>query len=340
MAPEILSQGLTRVREHVVNHAMERVSLVLHGGEPLLVGASFIADFATRSRAVLGDVTNLRFTIQSNGTLLTREILDVLTEHDIVIGISLDGDRRANDRHRVDKVGNSSYDRVVDALTLLREPAYRGRLSGLLCTISLESDPIEVYEGLIEMDPPWIDLLLPHGTWDVPPPGKADPMAGTPYADWLIAVFDRWFHAPVKKVRIRIFEEIMSLLMGGHSAYEAFGLGKVSLIVVETDGTLEQVDSLKAAYDGAAETGLDIFANSFDDALLAPPVVARQIGIDGLCRTCRECDLVDVCGGGLYSHRYRTGSGMLNPSVYCADLTALIRHVRRTLESALAERGR
>ena len=38
--------------------------------------------------------------------------------------------------------------------------------------------------------------------------------------------------------------------------------------------------------------------------------------------------MVDSCGGGLYAHRYRTGSGFMNPSVYCADLEKIITHVR------------
>jgi uncharacterized protein len=35
-----------------------------------------------------------------------------------------------------------------------------------------------------------------------------------------------------------------------------------------------------------------------------------------------------TCGGGLYPHRYRSGSGFRHPSVYCADLMRLITHVR------------
>ena len=48
----------------------------------------------------------------------------------------------------------------------------------------------------------------------------------------------------------------------------------------------------------------------------------------GLSATCRHCPVVTSCGGGLYAHRYRSGSGFLNPSVYCADLKKIITHVR------------
>ena len=41
--------------------------------------------------------------------------------------------------------------------------------------------------------------------------------------------------------------------------------------------------------------------------------------------------MVSSCGGGLYTHRHRAQNGFDNPSVYCADLLALISHVRNHL---------
>jgi uncharacterized protein len=37
---------------------------------------------------------------------------------------------------------------------------------------------------------------------------------------------------------------------------------------------------------------------------------------------------MEICGGGLYPHRYRDGEGFRHPSVYCPDLLRLITHVR------------
>lgn len=340
MPMSVVATALERIRDHIDAHALDKVSLVLHGGEPLLVGATYIKEFVERARGMLGDTCELRFTIQSNGTLVTPELLDALDGAGVVVGVSLDGDRSGNDLHRRDKRGRSSYDRVARGIALLREPHWAHLLSGLLCTINLESNPHDVYDGLLRFEPPWIDFLLPHGTWSAPPPGLAPGDGETPYADWLIPIFDHWFSQSTKTVSIRIFEEIVSLTLGGRSRYESFGVSMVNLVVVESDGTLEQVDSLKAAYDGAAVTGLNVFDNSFDDALMNPAVVARQIGIDGLCEECRACRLATSCGGGLYPHRYRLGSGFLNPSVYCADLMKLIDHVSERVHREMTRRTR
>ena len=97
-------------------------------------------------------------------------------------------------------------------------------------------------------------------------------------------------------------------------------------MVIETDGSYEQVDSLKAAYEGAPETGMNVFDHDLDVVAKHPGIVARQQGIDGLCQTCQKCPVVSTCGG-LYTHRYRAASGFANPSVFCADLLKLITHI-------------
>jgi uncharacterized protein len=112
--------------------------------------------------------------------------------------------------------------------------------------------------------------------------------------------------------------------------------------VVDVDGSYEQIDTLRSAYPGAVDTGLNVFAHAMDEALRHPAIVARQIGAAALSSTCTACPLRDVCGGGYYPHRYRQGSGFRNPSVYCGDLRRLITHVADRVRAdvrALRERG-
>lgn len=111
----------------------------------------------------------------------------------------------------------------------------------------------------------------------------------------------------------------------------------VAVSVVETDGSIELVDTLKSAYEGAAATRLHVFRDSFDSALMLAPFAARQIGVAALSTQCRACDIHRVCGGGLYPHRYRAGRGFRNPSVFCADLLRLITHVRTVMANDLAQ---
>lgn len=123
----------------------------------------------------------------------------------------------------------------------------------------------------------------------------------------------------------------MQLLLGGAANSEVVGLAPARMVVIETDGSIEQEDTLKIAFDGAPATGLHLIRAPLDAALELPQIAARQIGARGLSGECRVCRIHQVCGGGLYSHRYREGTGFANPSVYCPDLMALIGHIRSRL---------
>jgi uncharacterized protein len=331
MSLATVQQTALRIAQSAETHGIAEISVVLHGGEPLLAGQALIASAALTIRSALGPHVSANLSVQTNGVLLNSGLLDVLLEHDISVGVSLDGDRVSNNKHRQYANGRGSYDEVVRGLEPLTREPYTRLFTGILCVIDVSADPIEVYDTLLAFEPPTVDFILPHGNWTRRPPGRpADNMA-TPYADWLIAVFDRWYSAPNQQTRIRVFEEIIHLCLGGQSRSEAVGLSPVGLIVIDTDGSLEQVDTLRSAFPGASATGLNVFAHDFDAALAHPSVIARQIGLAALSETCMQCAIHQICGGGYYPHRYQAGSGFRNPSVYCPDLNKLIRHIRQRL---------
>jgi len=327
MSPAVSEMVAKRIGEHVRGHRLPSVDIILHGGEPLLAGTRWLTELTGRLRAQIPAQVN--FTVQTNGTLLSRPMLETLRELRIRVGVSLDGDAEATGRHRLYPSGRNSYDDVAGGLRLLGSPEFREIYSGILCAIDVRNNPIATYESLLKFSPPALDLLLPHANWSALPPD-------TGYADWLIEVFERWYSVPVQETQIRLFTELIHLIMGGPAAVESLGLSPATLIVVDTDGTIKQLDSLSSAYPGAADTGLHVLTGSFDDALEHPTTVARQIGADALSAQCAACPVMQICGGGLYPHRYRRGEGFRHPSVYCADLKKLIMHVRERMISDLA----
>ncbi|MGW0806619.1 FxsB family cyclophane-forming radical SAM/SPASM peptide maturase [Nonomuraea sp. NPDC002799] len=336
MDPRLVSIAAQRIAEHAADHHLSSVRVVLHGGEPLLAGHGYLAKIVDVVRSEVGPGLRVEAVLQTNAVLLDEAALTSFDEMDVRVGVSLDGGPRENDLNRRFADGRGSYQSVVRGLTWLAGERFRHLFSGLLCTVDLMNDPIETYEALSAFDPPTMDFLLPHATWDTPPPGLRRP--GTPYADWLIPIFDRWYDSGSESV-VRIFQEIVSGLLGGGSASESVGLTPSTVVVIETDGTIEQTDSLKAVRQGAPMTGLNIVDHSFDEALRHPGIVARQLGWAALSDTCKGCRFGRVCGGGLYTHRYRSGEGFKNPSVYCDDLYRLIDHIRERLIADLRGSG-
>jgi uncharacterized protein len=326
MSADIAEATAERIGEHARAHGLSEVALILHGGEPLLAGQQLIWSLVQATRKAAGPGVAVRAHVQTNAVGLTDAYLRLFDELTVQVGISLDGGPEEHDRHRRFASGRGSYAAVAAGLERLRQPHYRHLFGGLLCAVDLDNDPVATYEALLAFEPPIVDFLLPHGTWDAPPPGRSLEAEQAPYADWLIAVFDHWYHRP--RTGVRMFESIMRLLLTGSSpAGESVGLAPSTMVVIETDGSVEQVDSLKATYAGATATGLHVTRDPFDAALLLPSMVARQIGVHALAAECRSCPIHQVCGGGQYPHRYRSGSGFANRSVYCPDLMRLIYHI-------------
>lgn len=320
------TRAAARIAEHVGAHGVAEIGIVLHGGEPLLAGHERLAEIARALRAVLDAHCVVDLRIHTNGILLDTGFCEIFRKFGIKVGISLDGDRASHDRHRRHVDGRGSYEQVIRAIDMVRREV-PDLYAGLLCTIDVRNDPVAVYRELIAHQPPAIDFLLPHATWDNPPFRPSE----TAYAEWLMRIFDRW-QADGMPVLVRTFDSVIRTTYGGGSLTESLGLDPSDLVVIETDGALEQADSLKTAYEGAPATGFDVFTDSLDMVTTYPGVVARQRGLGGLSATCQKCPVVANCGGGLYAHRYRTGSGFANPSVYCADLRKLIQHIRSRTE--------
>ncbi|WP_406189998.1 radical SAM/SPASM protein FxsB, inactivated metallohydrolase extension form [Streptomyces anulatus] len=333
ISDEAISWTARRLAEHATTHALPSVTVILHGGEPLLAGPARLRRVCEELGSALNGIAELDLRIHTNGVQLSPRYLDLFDEFHVRVGISLDGDRAANDRHRLFANGRSSHPMVMRAVELLREERYRHLDLGLLCTVDIHNDPVAVHDALAGLEPPLVDFLLPHATWDDPPPRPDG--SPTAYADWLLTVFDRWTERG-RPMPVRMFASVLSSLNGGPSLTESLGLAPTDLVVIETDGQLEQVDSLKSAYEGAAATGFDVFDNTFDEVAAHPGVRARQLGLAGVSETCRRCPVVRSCGGGLYTHRYRSdsGPGFDNPSVYCADLAALIRGIEERTAAA------
>lgn len=319
MSRDVAQKAVERIAKHAEDHCLDSIDIIFHGGEPLLAGAQWLADLVEALHARVPAQVNLA--LQTNGTLLDRPMLETLKSLHVQVGVSLDGDAEATGRHRRYANGRNSFGAVADGLYLLESPEFRECYSGILCTIDVGNDPIATYEALLKFNPPAVDFLLPHANWSCPPPAAG-------YADWLISVFERWYSAPQQETRIRLFSELIQLVLGQPGAVEGLGLLPSTVVVVDTDGSIKQLDSLSSAYPGAADTDLHVTSSSFDDALDHPTTVARQIGAGALSQQCWACEVMEICGGGLYPHRYRRGAGFRNPSVYCADLLWLITHVR------------
>ena len=119
MPMAVVDAAIERIRAYSSASGTRRVSIILHGGEPLLAGQTFFRRFVEKANSELLPDIQPVFNMQTNGTLLDQSWLDLLRELDIRFGISLDGPESINDANRVDHRGQGSYARVRRAIDLV-----------------------------------------------------------------------------------------------------------------------------------------------------------------------------------------------------------------------------
>ncbi|MFK3888827.1 cyclophane-forming radical SAM/SPASM peptide maturase YhhB [Sphingomonas sp. NPDC079357] len=324
-----------RLAEHVREQGLSHVAVILHGGEPLLAGHRYIVDFARMLRSAVGPSVEVDLGMQTNGLLLSDEALDALEAERIAVSLSMDGPREAHDLHRTTRKGRSSFDRVEGALSrLARRPAV---FAGVIAVIDASVRPSTLLGYFADKGIPKVDFLLPDSHHRRPPPGR-ERDSGL-YERWLVEAFDEWLDR-YPDLPVRTFEALLDAISGLPSGTDAFGLGDVSLISLETDGTWHDLDVLKVAGEGATRLVGSVADTSVEQVASSVQLAAhrRLLTRSGLSATCRACDLAEICGGGSVPHRFGDG-GFDNPTVYCGEMKALIGHARRRLAESLLSDG-
>jgi uncharacterized protein len=312
-------------------------SIVLHGGEPLLLGLPRLESLFSALRAELGLACGI--SIQTNGVLITDAVLDLCVRFDVTLSVSLDGPPAVHDRFRVDLRHRSTHTKVVKGVKRLQaHPASEQLFSGVLCVVDPTSDPGEVYDYLKALGVPSADFLYRDGNHSVLPFGKASADTSE-YGAWMCAILDRYVADPTP-FRSRLLDDMMRLLLGGTGVKEGVGLTDYGILVIETDGTLKKNDTLKSSPLG---DGFDVTwtvgGQALADIAASAEFQAYHLAQRPTAPACLACPHLRVCGGGMVTHRFKEGSGYDNPTVFCADQLRLIARMEALVAPYLKERA-
>lgn len=334
MHSEVVVRFAERLNEYVHKYALESVNIIFHGGEPLMCGEQRLLEFVDIIDAELGPSIKICYSLQTNGTLLTDSFLCACEKKDIGISLSVDGPKCVHNKHRKYKNGKGSHDDVVKGISLLKQ--HPSIFEGVIGVIDPDFDPEDVLEFFDEMKIENVDLLLPDSTYmDLPKGREQNPDL---YKQWLIRAFDAWFFNH-QTIRLRTFEHILSGVMGQEAALDAFGLGSLDYLTIETDGTYHTSDILKVAYENASAIGFGVNEDTIEAALSDEKVEQYNslLKPEALPDKCKNCVYAHLCGGGSLPHRYEEKTGFKNPSVYCEEMFSLIHHAVEIIQKAVEE---
>jgi uncharacterized protein len=310
------------------------VQIVFHGGEPLLLSKEFFRESIGMFKDTCPDI-EFSFTIQTNGVQLDNDWYQFFNEYEVKIGISFDGPREQHDSYRVFHNGKGSYDEVAAAVKLGKDHG----LTGILMVLNVDIPPHEFYQEIKQLGVKNLNLLFPDGHHSNLPGGfdseKIKEEAYTPYADWLIALFVLWKQDKGRPT-IRLFENLIALLMGNdHIGNQAIGRKTNGIAVIETNGGIEVVDSLRACYEGITRNSINVHNGRIEDLFGDDVFELFYNSHEMVCEQCLNCPVYDICGGGFLGNRFSVDNGFDNPTIYCKDIIRLVSFLQNDIIESL-----
>lgn len=122
--------NILRYIDQICINKDRKSKIIFHGGEPLLIKAD---TYRILLDSILRKNPNIQFSIQTNGTLITKEYIDLFKKYRINVGVSLDGCNKEQNYCRVYKNGKNSFDIVLKNIKLLQENKVK---NGVIMTVS------------------------------------------------------------------------------------------------------------------------------------------------------------------------------------------------------------
>ena len=148
MSLEVAKRAIDFLWEHSVDS--EGVAIGLYGGEPLLQFPLVRSIVEYSKKRFFGK--NLTFSMTTNGSLLSDEIVSFLEENDVSLLISMDGPKEINDRNRVFRNGTGTFDVVARNLQSMKSkfPEYWSKVR-ISMVIDTNNDLDEVGKIISEL---------------------------------------------------------------------------------------------------------------------------------------------------------------------------------------------
>jgi len=314
-----LRRGLKIVRRLVTEFPQRDICIDFHGGEPLMAFddiAAMIGESAALGREKRKNVT---YKIQTNGALLTPDMVDFFKSNRTSLGFSIDGPEEIHDRFRVFPDGRGTFRKVWDNYRMARD---RGLTPGALAVVHEPSSYLDVFrfftgEGLRIFRINFSSFIGRAGDNLEFPVTRAEE-----FADGYLALVDEAYqYARNNDVRLRISDIDFQIgnLMSKNRPFmcdrSPCGIGR-SILGFGTDGGI---------YACEESAGLGEFrVGHIDDDTPLTAVVDESLELQGLYRRtvenipkCRKCTYKYFCGAGCTSKTFAWFGTFMRESPMC-----------------------
>ena len=319
-------------------------TIAWQGGEPTLMGLDFFRRALAAEKKFLRPGQVVENTLQTNGILIDEEWCKFLNQNRFLVGISMDGPRQLHDAYRKDKGGNSTFDRVVEAVHLMQK--HRVEFN-VLCTVNAVNSqyPLDVYRFFRdELKAQYIQFIpiVERDNASGNQEGENVTERTVPadvYGRFLIAIFDEWVQHDVGTMFVPFFDSVLASYVYGQSSVCVLRPTCGDALALEHNGDLYSCDHFVEPQH--------LLGNITKSPMFELAGGEKQIAFGrakaSLPRTCRECRFLFTCHGECPKNRVlATASGEPRLNWLCAGLKAFFAHTEKPMKemAALLKSGR
>lgn len=324
MSDEILEQLV----KSYLKLGFDRNHFAWQGGEPTLMGLDFYKRAVELQKQYAEPDRIVTNALQTNGILLDEKWCQFLTEHHFLCGISLDGPKEYHDVYRKDRAGNGTFERVMNGIKNCDKCNTQFNILVLLNNVNVRY-PDELFDFYTGMGIEYLQFV-PCVEKSPDDPQKAAPFSITPseYGQFLCRLFDRWMDYGIKQLSIRLFDTMLSFLMGALHTECTFARRCADYIVIEHNGDAYCCDfyvTNETKLGNIMNTPVEKLANS----QLKREFAHKKMEIDNKCLICRYLDL---CRGGCPKNRAALADTHKAPSYFCESYKMFFAHALPRLQ--------
>ncbi len=317
------------IRDYIESQTMPQVLFSWHGGEALMRPLSFYKRVVELQK---------RYSIQTNGTLLTDEWCEFFRENGWLVGVSIDGPQEFHDEYRRNKMGQPSFRKVMQGINLLNKHGVEWNALAVVNDFNADY-PLDFYNFFKEIDcryiqfTPIVERLYPHkdgrhlaSPMDNGKVSLADfSVSPEQWGEFLVTLFDEWVKEDVGKYFIQLFDATLANWVGQQPGVCTMARTCGHAGVMEYNGDVYSCDHFVFP---EYKLG-NIRTHTLVEMMYGER--QQQFGMDKYAKLpaqCKNCEFLFACNGECPKNRFAfTADGEPGLNYLCSGYKRYFRHV-------------
>lgn len=281
------------------------------GGEPTLMGLDFFKKVTSLQEKYGKPGASVSNGLQTNTTLIDDEFARHLAKYNFLVGVSVDGPPEIHDLNRITIDGRGSHSQVMRGLECLRKNKVEYNVLTLVSSANVNM-PKEIYHYLCDMGVYYHQYIE---CVEFDEKGDLMPFAvnGEEWGNFLCAIYDEWIKSDTRKVSVRLFDSIITMMVEGVANSCNMGTDCRQYLVVEHNGDIYPCDFY---VERDLKLG-NIMENTWEEMLSSPLYGEFGRRKSNWNRACAECEYLRYCAGCCPKNRPTRGVDPTQLSVLC-----------------------